>query len=252
MPATGRVFVRNVYGNVRIAVWDRPEIKIVSVKTADSREKLKTVEIVVQNQPNRLCIASKYDSGRSLKEWLGIAADPCGDPPKISGARSQLATVDYTISLPRSAGLVVISSEGDVDIQGTAGSLFVDIEKGHLTALDISGDCKLYGSYSGVNVTLNTLALDTHIESAVGPLVVRLASSISARIHAISGGRIVENDFGWSTGPNKKELQATLGGGKTLLDLSSSGGRVEIHRLTPPQPQKEQGKSAPPARGKKK
>jgi hypothetical protein len=250
-PATGKIWVRNLYGNLRVTAWDRPEVKVDALKRANTRANLSTAEIVVQKQSEGLCIASKYAaSRRPVKEWFGIASDPCRDPQVIHADPGDLATVDYTISLPRDAQVTILNSEGDVDVHGTVGKLYVDIDKGHLTARDVSGECTLAGSYSGVNVTLTALPRDTHISSYVGPLVVYVAPEISARIRAHSGRSSVHNDFGWEQRPHQ-DLQASMGSGKTSLEVTSMNGAVEIRRLQPPQPAPVAGKKSGPATRKK-
>ncbi len=37
LPASGRVFIRNVFGNVSVTTWDQPNVKVVSVKRAPTR-----------------------------------------------------------------------------------------------------------------------------------------------------------------------------------------------------------------------
>jgi hypothetical protein len=252
LAASEKVFVRNLHGNVRITAWDRSEVKVDAIKRADTAAHLSSAEVVVERQSEGLCIASKYAvAQRPPKEWFGIAADPCRDPPKIRAEPGDLATVDYAISVPRNAELTVLITKGDVDVQGTAGRLFVDIDKGHLTARDVSGDCKLFGSYSGVNVILSTLAHDARIESAVGPLVIYIAPEVSARIRARSGRGRVNNDFGWAQPPHQ-DLQASMGAAKVTLDVTSHDGEIEIRRLQPTQPgQSASKKPASPASRKK-
>ena len=236
-PANGQIWIRNIFGNVRVTAWDQPDVKVVSLKRADTSANLASAEVVVQNQSDGLCIASWYAGSRhSFKEWFGLASDPCRDSQNLHGDRADLATVDYTISLPRNSQVTILNSEGDVEVQGTAGKLYVDIDKGRLTARDVSGECTLAGSYKGVNVTLTALPRDTSIFSYVGPLVVYVAPDLSARIRAHSNRGEVRNDFGWEQRPHQ-DLQASMGSGKVSLEVTSVDGRVEIRRLQPPQPE---------------
>lgn len=233
MSASGQVRLRTINGNVKVTAWDRSEVKVDAVKRAVPPATLASAEVTVQQKADEICIATRYPAARtSPKAWFGFAVDLCRDPQNIGGTDvSSLAPTDYTISVPRNVSLVVLVDNGDVEIEGTRQSVFVDIQKGRLTARDVAGDCKLYGSYSGVNVTLNSLQRDTHIDSAVGPLVVNLSPSISARVHA-HGGRGTENDFGWLE--RSRQVEGTLGDGKMSLDVNSGGGRVEIRKLQPP------------------
>src|SRR5690348_6708627 len=231
--ATGEVRVRTMYGNIHVTGWDRAEVKVDAIKRANTREILASAEVVVQKYTKGLCIGTKYTAAHNIKEWFGLTPDYCRDPPHVDADPQEIAAVDYTVSVPRGATLVILVDAGDVNLEDTTEYAFVNIEKGKLTARDIAGDCKLYGSYSGVNVTLDVLPRDTHIQTAVGPLVVNVSPNLSARVRA-HAGRGVANDFGWQNRAHE-ELEGSLGDGRTLLELDN-GGRIEIRRLSPPAP----------------
>lgn len=242
LPAGKNVHIRTITGNVHVVGWDRADVKVDAIKRAKDTANLASAQVSVVTQSQELCIATQYPAARKPpKAWFGFGIDLCRDPQNFNSVNiADLARIDYTVSVPRNAAIVVIVEDGDVDVEGTTQYVFVDIQKGHLTARDVSGDCKLYGSYSGVNVTLNSLPRNTHIDSAVGPLVVNLSPAISARIRA-HGARGIENDFGWIE--RSRQMEGTMGDGKVALDVNSGGGRVEIRKLTAP---------APPAAGNSK
>jgi hypothetical protein len=234
--APGKVVgIHNAFGNVKVIAWDRSDVKLDAVKRAAKPADLTSAEIISDTDSEGLCIATKYAAAAhpSVKEWFGFKTDFCREPQKISGDPANLATFDYQVWVPRNANTLILVTQGDVEVEGLANRLYVDIGKGHLTARDISGECTLFGSYSGVNVTLTRLARDTHFTTAVGPLTVYLAPEISARVRAHSNSRAVFNDFGWQHKP-REDLQGQLGSGGPMLDLTNFTGRVEIRRLPPP------------------
>ena len=242
LPAGKNIHVRTITGNVHIIGWDRGDVEVHATKHADKATNLSSAEVSVVSQAEELCIATKYPAAQTnIKTWFGFSRDLCRDFQKFNGVNiPDLARIDYTISVPRNAPTIVLVEDGDVEIDGTRQYVFVDIQKGHLTAREISGDCKLYGSYPGVNVTLTSLSRDTRIDSSVGPLVVNLSPAISVRVTA-HGARGTENDFGWTQ--RSRQTEGRLGDGKVALDVNSGGGRVEIRKLQPP---------APPAAGNSK
>src|SRR5690242_5882550 len=63
--ATGEVRVRTVFGNVHVTGWDRPEVKVVAVKSANTREHLASAEVVVQKYAQGLCIGTKYSASHN-------------------------------------------------------------------------------------------------------------------------------------------------------------------------------------------
>jgi hypothetical protein len=245
----GDIRVRTSRGNIRVTAWDRNEVKIDVVKSAIPPAALSSAEVNVVRGAE-LCIATKYAAERPpIKTWFGFGGDPCRDPRHMGDVDpATLASMDYSVTVPRNAKLVLLTVAGDVDIEGTRGEIFVDIDKGHLTARDVSGRCQLFGSYSGVNVTLTSLAQDTHIESAVGRLVVNVGPQLSAHVRA-RAGRGTENDFGWANRANA-DVEGTLGSGKPLLEIVSHDGHIEIKRLPEESPAASK-KPRSPSRGRK-
>src|SRR5687768_5382145 len=60
--SNGRVSVSNVNGSITIDTWDRNEVKLEAVKTADDRERLAEVEIKIDARKDSLTIETNYDS----------------------------------------------------------------------------------------------------------------------------------------------------------------------------------------------
>ena len=54
LSANGRVALENINGPVHISVWDRNEVKVDAVKSAQSPEELKDAEILVNNSATNL------------------------------------------------------------------------------------------------------------------------------------------------------------------------------------------------------
>ena len=60
LTANGRISLSNVNGSIVINAWDRAEVKLVAVKTADSKERLGDVEIKVDAKPDYLSVETEY------------------------------------------------------------------------------------------------------------------------------------------------------------------------------------------------
>src|SRR6185369_1652367 len=85
----GRVSVSNVNGSITVNAWDRNEVKLVAVKTADSKERLADVEIKVDAKPDYLCVETNYDNWKNH-----------GNGERWRNGKLQ---VDYELSVPRGA-----------------------------------------------------------------------------------------------------------------------------------------------------
>ncbi len=56
----GRVSLENINGSVRVAAWDRNEVKVDAVKLARRRDRLDEVKVVVSSDPNSIHVESEY------------------------------------------------------------------------------------------------------------------------------------------------------------------------------------------------
>ena len=71
--ANGRVSVSNVNGSITIETWERNEVKLEAVKTADSKERLAEVEIKIDAKADSFSVETDYDNLERISE-IGIAA----------------------------------------------------------------------------------------------------------------------------------------------------------------------------------
>ena len=62
LSANGRVSVSNVNGSITIDTWDKKEVKLEAVKTADSKDRLTDVEIKIDARPDSLTVETNYDN----------------------------------------------------------------------------------------------------------------------------------------------------------------------------------------------
>src|SRR3982751_1712231 len=58
--ANGRVAVSNVNGSIVVESWERNEVKLEAVKTADSKETLDEVQIKVESRPDSFSVETDY------------------------------------------------------------------------------------------------------------------------------------------------------------------------------------------------
>jgi len=65
LTANGRISLSNVNGSIVINAWDRAEVKLVAVKTADSKDRLGDVEIKVDSKPDYLAVETEYGDWKS-------------------------------------------------------------------------------------------------------------------------------------------------------------------------------------------
>src|ERR1700730_1064238 len=82
----GRVELDNINGPVHISGWERNEVKVDAVKSADSKERLDDARIEVDSSAGRLSIRTKYRDHDLTFSW---------------GSHHNPPSVEYTLTVPR-------------------------------------------------------------------------------------------------------------------------------------------------------
>jgi DUF4097 and DUF4098 domain-containing protein YvlB len=215
----GRVDLSNINGPVHISSWDRNEVKVDAVKYADTKERLDEAKIEVDASKDYVSIETKYPDHDHNWNW---------------GSHNNPATVEYTLTVPRTARLDEIKLiNGSLDVTGMTGEVRASCINGRLEASDLSGRAELstvngklvakFGQLSGQSVELN---------SVNGSVDLTIPSDSNAEIEAntVSGG--IDNDFGLHVNHHNfvgHDLRGELGSGGARIKVSNVNGHVEIH-----------------------
>lgn len=217
LTAEGRIELDNINGPVHISVWDQNSVKVDAVKSADMKEKLEEAKIEINSGSDYLSIRTKYPDHNN--SWT-------------SGSRHNPASVEYTLTVPRTARLDEIKLiNGSLDITGVTGEVRASCINGELKARELAGRSRLstingrldarFGQLAGSSVELN---------SVNGELELTIPSDSKAEISAstVSGG--IHNDFGLHASHHfvGHNLHGELAGGGTHIKLSNVNGRIEI------------------------
>jgi hypothetical protein len=131
LAADGRVSLSNINGAVKITAWERNEVKIDAVKRAYTRERLDEVKIGVVSDTGLIDISTEYPENNYTFNQ--------GD-----GRRNSLASVDYTLTVPRGARIESIELvNGSLDIEGVSGDVKASLVNGQVKARGLSGEARI-------------------------------------------------------------------------------------------------------------
>jgi hypothetical protein len=211
--ATIHVSLSNVNGSVEITAWDRNEVQLDAIKTANTEEKLKEAEIRVDASQNRIRIETHYPEHRTNN-----------DP----------ANVEYQLHVPRAAQLEKIDLvNGKLDIDGVQGSVVGSSVNGSVSARGLRGDVQLSTVNGSVSSELIDLGAAHHVKlsSVNGRVELAMPKDANAHLSAntVSGG--ISSDFSLPIhkGFVGSNLDTTLGSGATQVELSNVNGSINIH-----------------------
>jgi DUF4097 and DUF4098 domain-containing protein YvlB len=214
----GRIELDNINGAVHISSWDRNEVKVDAVKYADTKERLDEAKIEVDSGKDYLSIRTKYPDHNNNWNW---------------GSHNNPASVEYTLTVPRTANLDEIKLiNGALDVAGISGEVRASCINGRLEAHDLYGRAKLATINGRLDARFAQLSgQDVELNSVNGSLELTIPSDSNAEVEAstVSGG--INNDFGLRVNHHRfvgHDLRGELGKGGSHIRLSDVNGRIEI------------------------
>ncbi len=229
----GRVSVSNVNGSITVEGWDRSEVKLVYVKTADSKERLADVDIRIDAKPDHFSVETDYGDWRR---------DRNGDRWKNHGK----LTVDYQLMVPRGAVLNEIETvNGSATVSNFTNLIKVSAVNGSVIATNLRGTAKLSTVNGEVKADFDRLETGSKIalETVNGSVNLVIPSDANATVRADSLNGTISNDFGLPVRKGKyvgRDLYGRLGTGEIQIKLESVNGGLSIGH-------KSDGKSVSPA-----
>jgi len=222
LTADGRVELDNINGAVHISTWDRNEVKVDAVKSADSKERLDDARIEVDASKEHVSIRTKY---RDYDLTFNFGSH--NNPP----------SVEYTLTVPRTARLDEIKLiNGSLDVTGVSGEVHASCINGRLDAHNLSGRAELSTINGHLDAKFDQLSGSSlELTSVNGSVALTIPSDSKAEIEAstVSGG--IDNDFGLHVNNHRfvgHDLRGELGNGGTRIKLEDVNGRIEIHHAS--------------------
>ena len=216
--ADGRIELDNINGDVHISSWDRNEVKVDAVKYADTKERLEEAKIEIDSGKDYLSIRTRYPEHNNNWNW---------------GSHNNPASVEYTLTVPRTAELDEIKLiNGALDITGMNGAVRASCINGRLEAQNLSGRAELSTVNGQLEAKLDQLAGQSiNLNSVNGSLSLTIPSDSNAEIEANTVSGNIGNDFGLHVNHHSvvgHDLRGELGNGGAHIKLNNVNGRIEI------------------------
>ena len=222
LTSDGRVELDNINGAVHISTWDQNEVKVDAVKYADSKERLEQARIDIDSGKDHLSIRTKYPDHDLTFNW---------------GSHNNPASVEYTLTVPRTARLDEIKLiNGSLDVTGATGEVHASCINGRLEAHNLSGRADLSTINGHLDAKFDQLrGSSLELKSVNGSVELTIPSDAKAEIEAstVSGG--IDNDFGLHVNHHSfvgHDLRGELGNGGPRIKLSNINGRIEIRHAS--------------------
>jgi DUF4097 and DUF4098 domain-containing protein YvlB len=166
----GRFTIENIAGDITVTGGSGDEVSIEAVKrTRGNRSQLSTVNIVVDERPGRVEVRTEH-TARNDRVW-----------------------VDYTVTVPTSAGVDAKSVSGNVKITTVQGVVRAETISGSVTTAS-TPKLELAKSVSGdVDLTDATAEGDLNASSVSGAIRARGLKARTLELGTVSGDVVLSN-----------------------------------------------------------
>lgn len=228
LTAGGRVSISNVNGPIDVEAWERSEVRLVAVKSADSRDALDAVEIRIDSGPDFVTVRADYKN-RIWREGESRQKDR--------------VNVSFKLQVPKDAVLDEIGTvNGSITLKGFTNRVRASAVNGSVRGLNLTGAVSL----STVNgeVLADFDRLDgkgrVNLETVNGKIVLLVPSNSDAVVRADTLNGNITNDVGLSIRKNGfigRNLSGKLGNGGVSVRLTSVNGPISITRKADGKPQ---------------
>jgi DUF4097 and DUF4098 domain-containing protein YvlB len=227
--ANGTVSVSNVNGSITIETWDRNEVKLAYVKTADTKENLDDVQISIDARRDAFTVETEYEAikNRTSKNYKKLE-------------------VEYRLTVPRGAALNDIETvNGSVSISNAANMTKASAVNGEVRGTNLRGTANLSTVNGTVVADFDQLQTGGRISlnTVNGTVDLMIPSDANATIKADTVNGSISNDFGLPVRKGEyvgRDLYGRVGSGDVQIRLNSVNGALSIKR-------KNDGKNVNPA-----
>lgn len=218
--ATGEIVVENVNGPISIESWDKPEVRLLAVKSARTEADLKALDVQIEATDRRFAVRTAYldKDGSWLKKFTNTGE------------------VRYTLTVPHGATLRRIETlNGAIAIANVHGRVTAKAVNGRIEAHGLAHEVELSAVNGSITASFDTVAerQDIVLSADNGRIELRLPAEVGAEVTARTVNGSISNDFGLAADAEKwvgRELEGTIGNGAARIRLKTINGSIEIRK----------------------
>ncbi len=213
LPANHRIRVEIHSGHIRVIGWERDDVELEAVKSADSSAHLAATKIQVRTEADELVVRTEQ---------------PPGNP----------ARVDYLLRVPRRARLERLANvSGDIEVEGVLGKVTASTVNSAITATRVGGDVRLRSVNGSVQASIATVVpgqvIDLTTVNGSTHLVLPAETEFSATGRTVNG--VIRADFGLRVVPKFPSgavLEDRVGDGGVKVRAVTVNGNVSLRAAT--------------------
>lgn len=244
----GELVIENQNGRVTVEAWDQPKVRIQITRVARASDEKKAEEYVRQIQAEvtirsgRIEIKSHYPK---RQESIGIWA--------VLVEKATSFQTHYYVQVPVRTNLDLGSSNGDIRVRGTQGTLSAESTNGGIEVSGADGEISTSTTNGGIEVTGSSGSLNAETtngsivvairalapksaikaETTNGNVEVYLPHDVQATLQAETTNGTVAVSYPLTTSGimTSKTVHGTIGGGGSMVSLATTNGKIRVGRL---------------------
>jgi hypothetical protein len=217
----GTVSLHNINGNLKVETWNKNEVSIEALKTADDKSDLDELKIEVEASNDKVAIDTKY-------------------PEDDNGRRGHNCGVDYTLTIPEGATISDINVvNGEVEISGVKGKVTASTVNGAIHAGGLARGCDFETVNGSIEAAMDALSAgeDSRLKSVNGRIVLYLPENPDVDIEARTTMGRIADDFGLESSRDTEEhpyvkvgdsLRGKIGKGGASVRIETVNGAIRI------------------------
>jgi hypothetical protein len=220
-------------------VWIRTRRGTITVEPAagDSLE-VQAVKTYRQSDPAQVrVVTAPYDGGVVICAVWDQSAAGCapGEEVRFGVSHASDVAVDFTVRLPRGAGVGAATMVGAVRVTGASAPVVARTVSGDVDAETRAGPVNAVAMNGNIHARIRAFG-DTgavKLFTANGSVTAELPARLDATVEASTANGTIETDFplaGAGRGPLHK-LRGTLGAGGRAVRLTTVNGSITLAKL---------------------
>ncbi len=273
--AGGALNLETFNGSVEISGWDQDTVDISGTRFGPTQSAADTLRVEIDHTPDAVSIRVPRPYDRRNREGArfvikiphGVVLDRItssngGIRATAGSGPSRFKTSNGGVHIEGVDGnLDVQTSNGPIEIRDVKGDLVAHTSNGHIRVDHVDGALDATTSNSGVRAEIGSADRAVRVETSNGPvelwlpeglrhevrvntnnsaITLHMPSTLNARVVAQTSNSSITTDFEVSLRGqlDKNHMDATIGSGGPLIDLSTSNGSIRLlkARGAPPSP----------------
>jgi hypothetical protein len=243
----GALEINSQNGRITVEAWDRPEARIQMTRTVRANSEKRAAELMkalradVTVGEGRIEIESRYPK---RAESVGIW--------DVLGQRVSALNIHYYVQVPSQTRLQLETSNGEIQVRGTSGSLVgqtvngtidvtstsgrveVNTTNGNIRLVGIQGATRASTTNGGIQAEIRRLDSGAGVELSTtnGDLTVVLPAGLKAQLEAMTtNGRVSVGFPVEMVGrASSKMVRGRIGGGGAAVNLTTTNGDIVVKR----------------------